>query len=115
MKLTATLTVLTIISAGTACAGSRIDTLCGTGHVNEVTSVDDVIANPDGFYIRSLQTQLSHGDPRIILATGDKFHICTRSTATPDMSANLALQLVNERTVKFLFVPISRPDKIFSS
>jgi hypothetical protein len=104
LKLFTALTVLTIASTGTAYAESRIMDLCGDGHVNEAD--DDVVAYPDGYYIRGLQTQLSHGDPRIVNATGDEFHLCTRSAATPDMDTSTALSLMNERTVKYLFVPV---------
>lgn len=115
MKLTATLTVLTIFSTGTVYAESRIEALCGAGHVNEIASADDIVANPDGYYIRSLQTQLSHGDPRIVSATGNEFHLCTRSAATPDMDARKAETLMNERRVKFLFAPIDGSEADISS
>jgi hypothetical protein len=94
-------------------AETRIDTLCGPAHKNEVPGLQDVTENPDGYYIVSLQTQLSHGDSRIVEATGDVFHLCTRSAATPDMDAYRALLLMQTREVKYLFVPIifSRPDK----
>ncbi|WP_342076433.1 hypothetical protein [Yoonia sp. SS1-5] len=88
-----------------AFAKSSIDALCGPAHVNEVAAADDVTANPDGFNIRSLQTQLSHGDPRILPASGNTFHLCTASAATPDMDRTKALLLMNERRVKYLFVP----------
>ena len=78
-------------------------------------SLNDVTANPDGYYIRSLQTQLSHGDPRIIQATGKKFHLCTRSAATPDMDGTKALTMINERAVKYLFVPVDCPKEQVSS
>ena len=106
LELFAALTVLTIASTSTAYAKSRIIDLCGDGHVNEVAAAADVAANPDGYYIRSLQTQLSHDDPRIVNAIGAEFHLCTRSAATPDMDATTALLLMNERTVKYLFVPV---------
>lgn len=109
MKLIATLTVVTALSAASAQAESRIETLCGANHVNEVAAPDDVVANPDGYYIRSLETQISHGDPRIIQATGRTFHLCTRSAATPDMSTTMALTLMDEREVTHLFVPLDCP------
>ena len=115
MKLSATLTALTILFAGTAVAESRIDTLCWADHVNEVNSANDIVANPDGFYIRSLEVQLSYGDPRIMLATGNRFHLCTRSAATPDMNENLARLMMGERRVKYLFVPITCPSNAYSS
>ncbi len=107
MKTTATITALTIALATAAAAESRIDTLCGAGHANEAAGPGDIRANPDGYYIRSLRTQLSHGDPRIVRATGRVFHLCTRSAVTPDMDATRALQLKGERAVKYLFVPVA--------
>lgn len=86
-------------------AQSLKDTLCGSGHVNEISASDDVSANPDGYYIQSLKVQLSHDDPRIVDAVGDDFHLCTRSAATPDMDAARAASLMTERRVKYLFVP----------
>ncbi len=102
-------TALAFLSASVACADSRIETLCGVGHLNEVAAADDVVSNPDGFYIRSLQTQISYGDPRIVQTNGSSFHLCTASAATPDMDINKALLLVNERRVKYLFAPINCP------
>ncbi len=100
-----------VATAGPAVAGSRIDTLCGAGHINESVGPDDVTENPDGYYIRSLRTQLTHGDPRIVQGVGSEFHICTRSAATPEMEAGIARLLMEERAVKYLFVPLDCPRK----
>jgi hypothetical protein len=100
------LTTITFLMASAAHAETRIDTLCGSGHVNEVANPQDVRANPGGYYIVSLQTQLSQGDPRIVEATGDAFHLCTSSLATPNMEPNRALLLMQTRDVKYLFVPM---------
>lgn len=94
------------LAAAAAQAESRIDALCGPGHVNEAVSLEDIDANPDGYYIRSLKTQIRHGDPRIVQAVGDVFHLCTRPAATPEMDSTLANLLINEREVKYLFVPL---------
>jgi len=102
-------TAFTFLSASVAFADSRIETLCGVGHLNEVAAADDVVSNPDGFYIRSLQTQIRHGDPRLVQTNGSGFHLCTASAATPDMDNNKALLLMNERRVKYLFAPIACP------
>ena len=72
-------------------------------------------ANPDGYYVASLREQVSNGDPRIVLTTGDVFHLCTRTAATPEMDASKALLLMKERVVKYLFVPVVRPDTRGSS
>ena len=109
MKATATLTALAILAALPAYAGSKIDRMCGPGHVNEALSTSDVTANPDGYYIHSLQTQISHGDERIVQAVGEVFHLCTRSAARPDMDTTKALLMMGERQVKYLFVPIHTP------
>ena len=86
-------------------AESIISELCGLNHENEVQMQSDIQANPDGYFIRDLKIQLSHGDPRIVVAVGDEFHLCTRSAATPDMSANTVEMMKADREVKFLFVP----------
>lgn len=112
MTKTLALTVIALVMASAAQAQTRVDTLCGSGHRNEVADRHDVKANPGGYYIASLRTQLSHGDPRIVKATGDEFHLCTSSLATPDMEATRAQLLMQHKKVKFLFVPITldRPD-----
>ena len=99
------------LTFGTAQAQSMIDERCGQDHVNQITELGDVISNPDGYYVRSLQTQLSHGDPRIVRAVGTEYRLCTRPAVTPDMDANEALLLKNKRVVKFLFVPIKNCPK----
>ena len=109
MKLITIMTALAALPITTAQADTRVETLCGRDHVNEMASSEDVVANPDGYYIRSLKTQISHGDPRIIQATGKVFNYCTRSAATPDMSTNLALTLMGKREIRYLFVPTDCP------
>ena len=88
-------------------ADSRIARFCGPDHVNEIASEGDVRPNPDGYYVASLAEQVSEGDPRIFLTTSDGFYLCTRPAATPDMDASKALLLMKERTVKYLFVPVT--------
>lgn len=112
MKRTKLIIALALLSAAptAAKADSRIARLCGPDHVNEVASADDVIANPAGYYVASLAEQIYEGDVRIILTTGDEFYLCTRTAATPDMDTTKAFLLMNERTVKYLFVPVIRRD-----
>lgn len=103
------ITAATLAALATPFAGhaedSRIAPLCGAGHVNELATQSGVKANPDGFYVVNLREQISHGDARIIVSDADGFYLCTRSAATPDMDTNKAMLLMNERTVKYLFVP----------
>ena len=115
MKTVIAIAAIATLASGAAFADSRVNALCGVGHMNEAVTSDDVIANPDGFYISSLETQISHGDPRLIHTTGTAFHLCTASAATPDMDTTMALSLMNERRVKFLFVPIDCPKQTPSS
>ena len=83
-----------VLAAQTAAeADSRIAKLCGSDHVNETASTDDVRPNPAGFYVTSLREQVSEGDPRIVLSPTDDFYFCTRSAATPDMETSKALLL----------------------
>jgi len=96
-------------------ADSRIAKLCGPDHVNEVASLSDVQANPDGYYVASLREQISFGDRRIVLTPGDEFYLCTRQAATPEMDASKVLLLMDERTVKYLFVPTLLRDTHTSS
>lgn len=109
MKRATILASLAFALTSPAMAEQRVDVLCGEGHLNEVSASDDVIPNPDGYFIRSLQTQISHGDPRLVKAVGNEFHVCTRSAATPDMDANRVLLLAGDRVVTYLFVPMLVP------
>ena len=115
MKTVLAIAAIATISSNVAFADSRVSTFCGESHANEITAIDDVVANPDGVYIQSLGTQISHGDPRIIQTTGKAFHLCTASAATPDMDVTMALSLINERRVRFLFVPIDCPKQVPNS
>jgi hypothetical protein len=99
-------TAAALVMVSTAQAETRIDTLCGSGHRNEVAGPQDIQANPGGYYIVSLRTQLPLGDPRIVNATGEVFHLCTSTPATPDMETTRALLLMQTRVVKYLFVPL---------
>ncbi len=108
MKTVITLTAA--LFAGTmAQAEGMIDTLCGPGHASEAAGPDDIQPNPGGYYVASLQTQLSHGDPRIVHAVGKTFHLCTRPAATPDMDPTRASLLMDKRIVSYLFVPTEVP------
>jgi hypothetical protein len=106
MTNTFPLTAIALVLVTAAQAETRIDDLCGSEHRNEVAGLSDIKANPNGYYVVSLRTQLSHGDPRIVNAIGDEFHLCTSSAATPDMETTRALLLMQTRVVKYLFVPI---------
>lgn len=86
MNVSAYIIALTM-AAGAADAQSKIDQLCGQGHVNQTNIQGDVTSNPDGHYVRSLQIQLRHGDPRIVQAVGREYHLCTGPAATPDTLA----------------------------
>jgi len=100
---------LTMI-AGTAEAQSMIGQLCGQDHINQTATPDDVMPNPDGYYVQSLQTQLSHGDPRIVQAVGESYHLCTRGASTPDLDTSRAIILENRRVITYLFVPVASPN-----
>lgn len=108
MRLPLTVFALCIAS-GTAQAQSIIDRSCGPNHVNQIAEIGDITENPDGYYVRSLQVQLSHGDPRIVQSVGKTFHLCTSSAATPDMDSTKALLMMSKQRVKFLFVPADCP------
>ena len=105
MKLVSTLAIVFTSLGALAQADSRIERLCGAGHVNEAASSVDIRSNPDGYYVASLKEQVSQGDPRIILTNTSGFHLCTASTAHPGMVANDVYRLHGSRKVKFLFVP----------
>lgn len=104
MKVSVYIFALSMV-AGAAEAQSIIDQRCGPNHINQIATQGDLVANPDGYYVRSLQTQLSHGDPRIVQAVGREYHLCTRPASTPDMDTNQTILFKNERTIKYLFVP----------
>ncbi|MDU8928983.1 hypothetical protein RXV86_16435 [Alisedimentitalea sp. MJ-SS2] len=108
MKSTTIIAALTAATiTGAANADSRIERFCGAGHENEITSLWDVKPNPDGYYVASLNSQISEGDPRIVLTNDPGFHLCTTGVALPGMPENEIYRLKGKRKVKFLFVPIS--------
>jgi hypothetical protein len=57
-------TAVALVLASAAQAETRIDTLCGSEHRNEVAGPQDVMANPGGYYIASLRTQLDLSNRR---------------------------------------------------
>ena len=73
----------------------------------------DVRANPEGYYVASLSEQVSLGDPRIIVTMADAFHLCTRSAATPATDSTKAILLMRKRTVKYLLVSFTPPERDF--
>ena len=91
-------------------AGTIIGRLCGQNQISHTAALGDVLPNPDGYYVRSLQTQISYGDARIVQAVGTAFHLCTRWAATPDMDASRAINLAGHQVVKYLFVPATLPE-----
>ena len=99
------LAAITFVAVPSVQAQSLTDALCGSGHRNEVVSLQDVIPNTGGYYIASLRVQLSYGDPRIVNPFGEVFHLCTSSAATPDLEATRALHMKQTREVRYLFVP----------
>ncbi|MDQ6437735.1 hypothetical protein RB623_27095 [Mesorhizobium sp. LHD-90] len=44
------------------------------------------------------------------MSASDDFYLSTRPAATPDMDTSKALLLMQERAVKYLFVPVTRRD-----
>ncbi len=107
MKAFVCIFALSMATAASAQAQSMIAELCGAGHVNEIAARGDVMPNPNGYYVKSLQVQLTLGDPRIVQAVGSQFHLCLRSAATPSNDASRAAILQNEQAVKYLFVPFN--------
>lgn len=89
-----------------AAAQSASERLCGADHINEAQITGPVLENPDGYYLAGLQTQLSHGDPRIVQATGSTFYVCTRPVTTPGMTETEVILTRGQREVSRLFVPV---------
>lgn len=97
--------LLTTLAMSAHAQDSRIASLCGADHSNEVAGAEDVRANPDGYYIASLQEQLTLGDPRIIQTNDTDAYLCTRPAATPEMDATNAALNEDARVTRWLFVP----------
>lgn len=64
-----------------------------------------VTVTSDGYHVESLDIVIASDDPRIKASRDGNFHICTRSTATPNLSQSAIDALGNQRTVKCLYVP----------
>lgn len=106
MKTPAHILLLGAMATAPANSQSIIDDLCGPGHVSETAVTGSVTENPDGYFIAGLQTQLSHGDPRIVTAIGSAFHLCTRPASNPGMDQTQIHAAGNRRVVTYLFVPV---------
>lgn len=104
MKLVA-LAIAALAAPAAATAEPPIGQLCGPGHPNEIAAADDVQANADGFYLKSLGKQVRRNDPRLFVGVGDEVFLCTRPAATPAMERTKVILQRGKREVKYLFVP----------
>jgi len=84
---------------------SRVSAFCGTEHVNEIAGPNDVVANPDGYFVTSLNEQISLDDERIVFTNAEAPYLCTRQVATPNMDATNVIQKADQRMTSWLFVP----------
>jgi hypothetical protein len=66
---------------------------------------DTVALTPNGYHVESLNIIVPPDDSRIRVSKDGQFHICTRSTATPDMSQTIVERNVKRRILKCLYVP----------
>jgi hypothetical protein len=69
--------------------------------------LDRVTMTLEGYHVDSLDTVVAQDDPRIRPSRDGRFHICTRSKATPDMSDTSVGALMGKRVLKCLYVPTS--------
>lgn len=104
----ATLTVTQAFAAQPEKLDSRIATMCGAGHQNELETQADFVPNPAGFYVKSVNTQLEIDDPRVVLTAMKAAYLCTRQAGDPSMSHAEAMALSDQKVVKVLFVPAGK-------
>ena len=114
MKLVTTMIAAIIASTAQVAAASetqgaqvdsRVSAFCGTEHVNEIAGPNDVVANPDGYFVTSLNEQISLDDERIVFTNAEAPYLCTRQVATPNMDATNVIQKADQRMTSWLFVP----------
>lgn len=114
MKLVTTLIAVIIASSAQVAIASeadgsqidsRVSALCGSEHSNEIAGPNDVTANPDGYFVTSLNEQISLDDERIVFTNATAPYLCTRQVATPNMDATNVIQKADQRTTSWLFVP----------
>ena len=58
-----------------------------------------------GYLVRDLQEVVAADDPRIRISRDGRYHLCTRSRATPDLSEAQVAGLTGQRRVKCLYIP----------
>jgi hypothetical protein len=104
-------TAATALEKEVAQIDSRVAELCGTGHVNEIAGPDDIRSNPDGYFVTSLNEQISLEDGRIVFTNAQAPYLCTRSAATPDMDMANVSKNADRRTTSWLFVPFQPMDQ----
>lgn len=88
-----------------ASAEELYDFACCPNDDCQISELDQVTIAPDGWEIADLNELIPFGDPRIRTSRDGQFHICTRSTATPDLTQSHIGSLNGARTLKCLYVP----------
>ena len=93
------------LSAAEASAETLYDFACCPNDDCKNSGADQITRQANGWHVAGLDQVIGFDDPRIRISRDGQFHVCTRSTATPEMSWSLVDQLSGERTLKCLYIP----------
>lgn len=96
---------LWVLGGGSAQAQDLYDFACCPNDDCRSAEVGHVEHAADGYHIAGLKEVIGFDDPRIRTSRDQRYHICTRSTATPNMVQTQVEQLGAARTLKCLYVP----------
>lgn len=93
------------LGAGATNAQELYDFACCPNDDCQMSEIGQVTVAIDGWEIADLDEIILFDDPRIRTSRDGQFHICTRSTATPDLTQSQVSRLNGARTLKCLYVP----------
>ena len=105
MKVTALVICTALTAIPAAQADELYDFVCCPRDNCESVASNSVSQVADGYLVHSLQEVVATGDPRIRISRDGRYHLCTRSRATPEMSGAQVAALAGQRQVKCLYVP----------
>ena len=92
-------------SIGQGIADELYDFDCFPDDDRQVIDTGAVILLAAGYYGTELDELVRFDDPRVRMSRDGQYHVCTRTSATPDLSPTEINQIRGTRVVKCLYVP----------
>lgn len=93
------------VSIGQGAAEELYDFDCCPNDDCKVQDASAVLLQAEGYYLPELDVLIRFGDPRLHVSRDGRYHICTRTLATPDLSQTVIDNIGGERVLKCLYVP----------